>query len=74
VCAIVTVVDPEMVVLGGGIGQAPGFAEAVTAELSTLAPVTPAVMVSALGTEAVVNGCLAAGTDLAWRQLASLVP
>ena len=74
VCAIVTVVDPELVVLGGGIGQAPGFAEAVTAELSKLAPVMPDVKVSALGTNAVVNGCLAAGTDLAWQQLASLVP
>ena len=29
-CAIVTVVDPELIVLGGGIGQAPGFAAAVT--------------------------------------------
>jgi len=74
VCAIVTVVDPELVVLGGGIGQAPGFAEAVTGELSKLAPVMPDVKVSALGTNAVVNGCLAAGTDLAWQQLASLVP
>ena len=38
VCAVVTVVDPELVVLGGGIGQAPGFAAAVTAELRGLAP------------------------------------
>ena len=39
VCAIITVVDPELVVLGGGIGQAPGFAAAVAAQLRTLAPV-----------------------------------
>jgi predicted NBD/HSP70 family sugar kinase len=73
VCAIVTV-DPEMVVLGGGIGQAPGFAPAVAAELSKLAPAISEVRVSALGTEAVVDGCLAAGAELAWHQLTSLDP
>jgi predicted NBD/HSP70 family sugar kinase len=74
VCAVVTVVDPEMVVLGGGIGQAPGFAAAVAARLSTMAPAMPEVRVSALGTESVVDGCLAAGAELAWQQLSSLVP
>lgn len=75
ICAVVTVVDPEMVVLGGGIGQAPGFAAAVTEQLSRLGPpAMPEVRVSALGTEAVVDGCLAAGAELAWQQLTSLVP
>jgi predicted NBD/HSP70 family sugar kinase len=74
VCAIVTVVDPEKVVLGGGIGQAPGFAAAVASELTRLTPVVPDVMVSALGVEAVVDGCIAAGAELAWQQLTALVP
>jgi len=74
VCAIVTVIDPELVVLGGGIGQAPGFAAAVTSELARLAPVMPDVRVSALGTEAVVDGCLASGAGLAWQRLTALVP
>ena len=74
VCAIVTVVDPELVVLGGGIGQAPGFAAAVAAELRKLAPVMPDVRVSALGTEAVVDGCLASGAELAWQRLTALLP
>jgi predicted NBD/HSP70 family sugar kinase len=74
VCAIVTVVDPELVVLGGGIGQAPGFAAAVAAELRKLAPVMPDVRVSALGTEAVVDGCLASGAELAWERLTALLP
>jgi predicted NBD/HSP70 family sugar kinase len=74
VCAIVTVVDPELVVLGGGIGQAPGFATAVAAELRKLAPVMPEVRVSALGTEAVVDGCLASGAELAWQRLTALLP
>jgi predicted NBD/HSP70 family sugar kinase len=58
-CAVVTVVDPELIVLGGGVGQAPGFAAAVTAELRSISPVMPDVRVSALGTDAVVDGCLA---------------
>jgi predicted NBD/HSP70 family sugar kinase len=74
ICAIITVVDPELVILGGGIGQAPGFAAAVEAELRKLAPVMPAVRVSALGTEAVVDGCLASGAELAWQRLTALLP
>jgi predicted NBD/HSP70 family sugar kinase len=73
-CAVVTVIDPGLIVLGGGIGQAPGFAAEVTKELRGLAPVMPDVRVSALGTEAVVDGCLAAGTNLAWTQLTAAVP
>ena len=73
VCAIVTVVDPQLVVLGGGIGQAPGFADAVSHELRRLAPVMPEVRVSALGTDAVVDGCLASGADLAWQRLTALM-
>ena len=73
-CAVVTVVDPELIVLGGGVGQAPGFAAAVTGELRQIAPVMPEVKVSALGTDAVVDGCLAAGADLAWAQLTVNVP
>ena len=74
ICAIITVVDPQLVVLGGGIGQAPGFAAAVTARLARLAPVLPEVRVSALGTEAVVDGCLASGADLAWKRLTVTMP
>jgi predicted NBD/HSP70 family sugar kinase len=69
ICAVITVVDPDLVVLGGGIGRAPGFAEAVTAALEPIAPVLPAIRVSALGTDAVVDGCLSAGTELAWSHL-----
>jgi len=74
IAAIVTVVDPELIVLGGGVGQAPGFAGAVTAGLRRLAPVMPEVRVSALGTDAVVAGCLASGADLAWQRLTALPP
>jgi predicted NBD/HSP70 family sugar kinase len=74
ICAVITVVDPELIVLGGGIGRAPGFAEAVARELERITPVMPAIGVSALGTDAVVDGCLAAGTDLAWARVMTVLP
>src|SRR5579864_7233221 len=64
ICCVIAVVDPSLVVLGGGIGQAPGFAAAVTSALTAMAPVLPEVKVSALGTDVVVDGCLAEGTSL----------
>jgi predicted NBD/HSP70 family sugar kinase len=73
-CSVVTIVDPALVVLGGGIGQAPGFAAAVTRELGRIAPVMPEVRVSALGNDAVVDGCLAAGAELAWTELTMRLP
>jgi hypothetical protein len=60
--------------LGGARGQAPGFAEAVTSALAAMAPVLPEVKVSALGTEVVVDGCLAEGASLAWNRLVAALP
>jgi hypothetical protein len=61
-------------VLGGGIGRAPGFAESVTTELDRITPVMPAIRVSALGTDAVTDGCLASGTGLAWGKVMTALP
>jgi predicted NBD/HSP70 family sugar kinase len=69
--AIVAVVDPELIVLGGGIGRAPGFAEEVGAALAQLSPVVPDVLPSALGENAVVDGCLAVGGDQLWERILS---
>jgi predicted NBD/HSP70 family sugar kinase len=69
--AIVAVVDPELIVLGGGIGRAPGFAEEVGRELAQLSPVVPDVRSSALGEDAVVDGCLAVGSDQLWERVLS---
>jgi predicted NBD/HSP70 family sugar kinase len=69
ILSVVAVVDPELVVLGGGIGRAPGFSEAVVTRLRDLAPVVPDVHVSALGDDAVVAGCITAGVELAWERL-----
>jgi len=74
ICCVISVVDPSLIVLGGGIGQAPGFAEAVTAALAEIAPVLPDVKVSALGTDVVVDGCLAEAAALAWNQLIASLP
>ena len=71
ICCVITVVDPGLIVLGGGIGQAPGFAAAVTTALSAMTPVMPEVKVSALGSDVVVDGALAEGASLAWNQLTS---
>jgi predicted NBD/HSP70 family sugar kinase len=69
--AIVVVVDPELIVLGGGIGRAPGFADEVSARLAELSPIVPEVRPSALGDDAVVDGCLAVGGDQLWERVMS---
>lgn len=74
ICCVIAVADPSLVVLGGGIGRAHGFVTSVTEELARIAPVMPDVRVSALGTDAVVDGCLAEGTSLAWDDLAAALP
>lgn len=73
ICSVIAVADPELVVLGGGIGQAAGFCDAVRHALQDLAPVQPELRVSALGVDAVVDGCLAAGSERAW-ELVTLRP
>jgi predicted NBD/HSP70 family sugar kinase len=72
-CSIMGVADPELIVLGGGIGQAEGFLDAVEREVRRHAPIPPELRVSALGADAVVDGCLAAGIDRAWGELTATV-
>ncbi len=69
VAAVSLVADPDLVVLGGGIGSAPGFAEAVAAELRQILSPAPDVRVSALGWEATVEGGLRLGIDRAWQRV-----
>jgi predicted NBD/HSP70 family sugar kinase len=64
--AIITVVDPQLLVLGGGIGKAAGFVETVAAELGKITPVAADLRVSALGDDAILDGCLSTGIRLAW--------
>ncbi|MDA8310592.1 MAG: ROK family transcriptional regulator [Actinomycetota bacterium] len=67
--SVVAVIDPELLVLGGGVGRAPGFAAAVAGALEEMLPFAPEVLTSALGDDAVTDGCLAMGNELAWRRL-----
>lgn len=57
--------------LGGGIGRAPGFADEVGKQLAQISPVVPDVRPSALGEDAVVDGCLAVGGDELWEHVLS---
>ena len=57
--AIVSVLDPEIVVLGGDQAASPWLVDAVTERLERVAPTTPAVVLSALGAQAGVLGAAA---------------
>ncbi len=69
--SVIAVIDPDLVVLGGCIGRAPGFASAVASLLEDVVPFVPDILVSALGDDAVVEGCLVAAMELAWRRVLS---
>ncbi len=69
IATVSLVADPALVVLGGGIGSAAGFAVAVAQELAQLVPLAPEIRVSALGSEAVVEGGLVCGIEMAWERV-----
>jgi len=60
IASVVPVVDPELVILGGGIGHNGDLLlEPVVSELRTLSPFAPRIDVSALGEDAAVVGAVA---------------
>jgi predicted NBD/HSP70 family sugar kinase len=60
IAAVVPVLDPQLVILGGGIGQNGDLLiEPIERELKTLSPFRPRVEVSALGEDAVLHGAVA---------------
>jgi len=70
IAAIVPVVDPELVVLGGGIGRNGDLLlEPVERELAELSPFRPRIDVSALGDEAGLHGSVALALQAAQDQL-----
>ena len=71
IAAIVAVLDPELVVIGGGVSRAYArLADGVAARLGSIVAMPPRVVASNLGPEAVVTGALDAALDLAdaWLQ------
>ena len=71
IAAIVAVLDPELVVIGGGVSRSYArLADGVAARLGSIVAMPPRVVASTLGPEAVVTGALDAALDLAdtWLQ------
>jgi predicted NBD/HSP70 family sugar kinase len=72
IASIVPVVDPELVILGGGIGSNGDLLlEPVERELAALSPIRPRIEVSALGEEATLHGAVFVALERAQDQLFS---
>jgi predicted NBD/HSP70 family sugar kinase len=66
IATVAPVVDPELVILGGGIGRNGDLLlEPIERELRQLLPFRPRVVVSALGEDAVLRGAVATALDVA---------
>ncbi len=70
IAAIVPVIDPELVVLGGGVGRNGDLLlEPVRRELRALSPFSPRIEVSTLGEDAALQGALMVALDAARNRL-----
>ncbi len=75
IAAVVPVVDPELIVLGGGIARNGDLLlERVEREVHGLSPFQPRVEVSALAEDAEVTGAVAMALEAAQDQLFSRTP
>jgi predicted NBD/HSP70 family sugar kinase len=68
VCAII---DPELVVLGGGIGSSPLLLRPVRGSAAALVPITSRIETSMLGERAALQGAVAVALQAARAQLLS---
>jgi len=71
IAAVVPVLDPELVILGGGIAGNGGdlLREPIERELHRLSPFRPALAVSELGDEVVLHGAVATALSAAQRSV-----
>jgi predicted NBD/HSP70 family sugar kinase len=68
VSAVVTVLDPGVIVLAGGIGQnADLLTGPIQRELAAMVPLVPEVVGGHLGDDAVLVGAIATAMDTAWE-------
>jgi predicted NBD/HSP70 family sugar kinase len=76
IAAVAPVLDPELVILGGGIaaGGADLLADAAARELERLSPFRPRLVGSNLGDDAVVHGALATALLAAQEQVFNRSP
>jgi predicted NBD/HSP70 family sugar kinase len=73
IAAIVPVIDPELVVLGGAVARNGDLLlDAIDRELREISPFRPRVEVSMLGEDAVIHGAVAVALQAAQEQLFSL--
>ena len=64
--SVSAVLDPELIVVGGGVGQNLDLLEGrVRSALAAISPLKPRFTVSELGSEAVVRGAIAIGVQRA---------
>jgi predicted NBD/HSP70 family sugar kinase len=71
IAAVVPVLDPELVILGGGIAGNGGdlLREPIERELHRLSPFRPTLAVSQLGDEVVLHGAVAIALEAAQRSV-----
>ena len=75
IATVTPVLDPELVILGGGIGRNGDLLlEPIESELRQLLPFRPRVVVSALGEDAVLRGAVATALDVARERVFARSP
>ena len=75
IAMVTPVIDPEMVILGGGIGRNGDLlVEPIERELRQLLPFRPRVAVSALGDDAVLRGAIATALEVARDRVFARTP
>jgi predicted NBD/HSP70 family sugar kinase len=75
IATVTPVLDPELVILGGGIGRNGDLLlEPIERELRQLLPFRPRVVVSALGDDAVLRGAVATALEVARDRVFSRSP
>jgi predicted NBD/HSP70 family sugar kinase len=74
IAAVSTVLDPQLVILGGGIGGNADLLDPVHRRLREISPFQPKLVTSALGEDAVLQGAIATALDSAREQLFSRKP
>jgi predicted NBD/HSP70 family sugar kinase len=67
VAAVAAVLDPELVVLGGGVGAGGGdlLLPVLRSAMTSVSPFAPRIEVSTLGADAVIAGAKATGLRIA---------
>ena len=71
IIAIASTVDPELVILEGGVGRSLGpYLDRLVSRIAPSLPAPPHIVTSSLGSEATVIGAIAAALELSRRRSA----